>query len=85
MQALCYFYRNPPPGSGVKPQPYKAIPKLIGAPNMGIGRVKMAARRFHGKRRARGRKVGWQETTPAEDAAIFRLLQESPPAAGLLG
>ena len=36
---MCYFYRNPPPGSGVKPQPYKAIPKLIGAPNMRIGRV----------------------------------------------
>ena len=22
-QALCYFYRNPPPSSGVRPQPYK--------------------------------------------------------------
>ena len=71
MQALCYFYRNPPHGSGVKPQPYKAIPKLIKAPNMGISRVKMAVRRFHLKRQARGRKAGWRKTTPAEDATII--------------
>ena len=71
MQALCYFYRNPPPGSGVKPQPYKAIPKLIKAPSMEVGRVKMAVRRFHLKRQTRGRKVGWRKTTPAEDATIF--------------
>ena len=71
MQALCYFYRIPPPGSGVKPQPYKTITKLIRAPNMGIGRAKMAVRRFHVKRRTRDRKVGWRKTTPAEDAAIL--------------
>ena len=41
-QALCFFYRNPPPGSGVPPQPFKKIPKLVGKPHMGIGRVKMA-------------------------------------------
>ena len=81
---MCYFYRNPPPGSGVKPQPYKAIPKLIGAPNMGIGRVKMAVRRFHGKRRARGRKVGWRKTTPAEDAVIFACFKRARQPLGSL-
>ena len=37
-QALCYYYRNPPPESDVKPQPYKAIPKLIHqvTPNMHV-------------------------------------------------
>ena len=71
MQALCYFYRHPPPGSGVKPQPFSAIPTLIKAPSMGISRVKMAVRRFHLKRQTRGRKVGWRKTTPADDAAIL--------------
>ena len=36
-QALCFFYRNPPPESGVKPQAYKAIPKLIHQPQMSLG------------------------------------------------
>ena len=71
MQALCYFYRHPPPGSGVKPQPFSTIPTLIKAPSMGISRVKMAVRRFHLKRQTRGRKVGWRKTTPADDATIL--------------
>ena len=29
MQALCYYYRHPPPNSGVQPQPFRAIPALI--------------------------------------------------------
>ena len=53
MQALCYFYRNPPAESGVKPQPYKAIPKLIQHPHMKISRVKMAVKRFMAKKSTR--------------------------------
>ena len=34
LRALCFFYRNPPPGSGVRPQPYKEIAKLIRRPRM---------------------------------------------------
>ena len=71
MQALCYFYRNPPPGSGVKPQPYKVIPKLIKAPRTDIGRIKMIVNRFHNVRQARGRKTGWRKTTKAEDVKIL--------------
>ena len=53
MQALCFFYRNPPPESGVSPRPYseipkliKQIPKLIKQPHMKISRIKMAVKRF---------------------------------------
>ena len=84
LQALCYFYRNPPPGSAVKPQPYKTIPKLIGAPNIGTSRVKMAVRRFHLKRRTRGRKAGWRKTTPAEGAAIFASFKRAHQPLGSL-
>ena len=37
LRALCFFYRNPPPGSGVRPQPYKEIAKLIRRPRMPAG------------------------------------------------
>ena len=46
-QALCFFYRNPPAESGVKPQPYKAIPKLIKKPHIQIGAVKMMMLKSH--------------------------------------
>ena len=35
-QALCYFYRNPPAKSGVKPQPFKEIAKLIQQPRTSV-------------------------------------------------
>ena len=70
-QALCFFYRNPPPKSGVKPQPYKAIPKLIHKPDMKLSRVKMVVSRFLQKKKTRGRKTGWRKTTAAEDASIL--------------
>ena len=60
-QALCFFYRNPPRGSGVKPQPYKKIPQLIKQPRMEISRIKMAVKRFGKKKKKRGRKVGWRK------------------------
>ena len=70
-QALCFFYRNPPPSSGVAPQPFKEIPKLVGKPHMGISRVEMAAKRFLRKKAKRGRKPGWRKTTGVEDKAIM--------------
>ena len=51
---------------------------------MGIGRVKMAVRRFHLKRRARGRKVGWRKTTPAEDATILACFKRARQPLGCL-
>ena len=70
-QALCFFYRNPPPNSGVQPQPYKAIPKLIHKPDMKISRVKMIVKRFLQEKKRRGRKTGWRKTTVAEDTAVL--------------
>ena len=76
LQALCFFYRNPPPDSGVKPQPYSKIPGLLKAPHLGVGRIKMAVKRFHCEKKSRGRKTGWRKTTPAEDAKIFSCFQK---------
>ena len=76
LQALCFFYRNPPPDSGVKPQPYRKIPGLLKAPHLGVGRIKMAVKRFHCEKKIRGRKTGWRKTTPAEDAKIFSCFQK---------
>lgn len=70
-QALCFFYRNPPPASGVKPQPFKAIPQLVNQPHLTIGRVKMAVKRFGKARATRGRKLGWRKTTAAEGQSIL--------------
>ena len=84
MQALCYVYPPPPPGSGVKPQPYNTIPTLIKAPSMGISRVKMAVRRFHLGRQTRGRKVGWRKTTPVEDATILACFKRGRQPLGSL-
>ena len=75
-QALCYFYRNPPASSGVRPQPYKEIAKLIGQPQIPAGTIRTIVRRFHRARQARGRKKGWRKTTAAEDARIFSCFQK---------
>ena len=63
MQALCFFYRNPPSDSGVRPQPFKKIPKLIRRPSMSIERIKSVVRRFCVLQMKRGRRVGWRKTT----------------------
>ena len=76
-KALCYFYRNPPAGSGVKPQPYSAICKLARAPGkapLNKMQVYKAVKRFHLKKVTRGRKQGWRKTTAQEDQAIMRSL-----------
>ena len=83
-QALCFFYRNPPRGSGVKPQPYKKIPQLIKQPRMEIGRIKMAVKRFGKKKKKRGRKVGWRKTTPKEDKEILAVFKRIRQPLGIL-
>ena len=66
LRALCFFYRNPPAGSGVRPQPYKKIVKLIRRPHMSTRTIKTVVHRFLAARKVRGRKEGWRKTTPAE-------------------
>ena len=83
-QALCFFYRNPPRGSGVKPQPYKKIPQLIKQPRMEIGRIKMAVKHFGKKKKKRGRKVGWRKTTPKEDKEILAVFKRIRQPLGIL-
>ena len=75
-QARCYFYRNPPASSGVRPQPHKDIPELIQLPQTPVGTIKTVVKRFHLPRQARGRKPGWRKTTPAEDANILACFQK---------
>ena len=83
-QALCFFYRNPPRGSGVKPQPYKKIPQLIKQPRMEIGRIKMAVKHLGKKKKKRGRKVGWRKTTPKEDKEILAVFKRIRQPLGIL-
>ena len=70
-QALCYFYRNPPASSGVKPQPYKDIAKLIQLPNTPAVTLRKVAQRFQSPQQARGRKPGWRKTTPCREYHIL--------------
>ena len=84
MQALCFFYRNPPPESGVSPRPYSEIPKLIKQPHMKISRVKMAVKRFLQEKEMRGRKPGWRKTTVAEDKAILACFHRVRKPLGIL-
>ena len=71
-RALCYFYRHPPPGSGVKPVPFTKIPTLVPAkPRLRPDQVRMAVKRFHLKQKPRGRPQGFRKTTPAEDKTIL--------------
>ena len=46
--ALCYFYRHPPRQSGVKPVPYRKIPKLLPVgPLPTLNQVWRAVKTFH--------------------------------------
>ena len=63
-QALCYFYRNPPANSGVMPQPFKEIAKLIQQPRTPANTIRWVVRNFHRVRKVRGRRPGWHKTTP---------------------
>ena len=75
-QALCYFYRNPPASSGVRPQPCKEIARLIRQPQLPASTIRNIVRKFHRARQVRGRKKGWRKTTAAEDARILACFQK---------
>ena len=85
MQALCYFYRHPPVGSGVRPQPYSEIAKLIKRPHMPVGTIRQSVRRFMASRKVRGRKADWRKTTSAEDATILAAFRKVRKPLGLAG
>ena len=81
---MVYFYRNPPPDSGVKPQPYSAIAKLIHRPHAKPNTLRWAAVTFMAKKSPRGRKPGWRKTTSAEDKAIFNAFFKVRQPLGIL-
>ena len=76
-RALAFFYRNPPPGSGVKPLPYTAICKLVRKKNgkqPGKSAVREAVSTFKQPSSPRGRKTGWRKSTTAENKAIVKTM-----------
>ena len=63
-KALCYFYRHPPPGSGVLPSSYGKIADVVvkrdGA-RPSVGGVFKAVMEFQKARKVRGRRIGWRK------------------------
>ena len=76
VQALCYLYRNPPAGSGLKPVPYKSIPALIKKPNMKVKTIEKTVHRFHANGKKRGRKIGWRKTSASDDKVIMTTFEK---------
>ncbi len=74
-EALVYYYRNPPKGSGAKQVSYSKIPALVkkelGGPLLKVSTCKMTMKNFKVVKKTRGRKTGWRKTTPEEDATIL--------------
>lgn len=86
-RALCYFYRNPPPSSAVKPCAFPEIAKLVfktdgGRPTPSA--VRKCVNSFSRPKAKRGRKLGWRKTTLAEDRVVLkRFLKVRPPGCGV--
>ena len=80
-RALCYAYRNPPPG--VKKTPYKILRKLVKktdgrCPTQGA--MAQAAKDFMDDKGQRGRKEGYRKTTKKEDKKILTTFKKNRPA-----
>ena len=75
-RALCFFYRNPPPGSSIaKPLKWTAIAKMVwnadGRTHPTPDAVRKCVLGWRSVRKARGRKKGWRKTTQAEGKQII--------------
>ena len=84
-RALCYFYRHPPPQSGVQPLSYRDICPLVyltekdafGEPkHPSVAAVFKCVKQWARERKKRGRQAGWRKTTKAEDKQIHTCFQE---------
>ena len=86
-RALCYFYRHPPPGSGVAPVPFRKIPALVVKENGEhpcLSAVHQAVKQWHVEKGVRGRKKGWRKTTVDEDNVLMRTFHKlRPPGHGI--
>ena len=86
-RALCYFYRHPPPGSGVAPVAFRKIPALVvkqDGQHPCRSAVHKAVKEWHTEKRTRGRKKGWRKTTVDEDKVLMRTFHKvRPPGHGV--
>ena len=79
-RALCFGYRNPPPGQ--KKLPFWKIGELLGYSE---GAVRECVNTFSDVKSKRGRKTGWRKTTKAEDKVIMEKFHKvRPPGQQLL-
>ena len=73
-RALCFFYRNPPPGYGA-PMRWSAIAERVwnsdGCTHPTAAGVRKCVLSWRAERQRRGRKPGWRKTTPVEDKRIM--------------
>ena len=90
-RALCYFYKHPPPGSGVQPLSDAKITELVwkkdgSRPSAeGVRKAHLNHKRPASERvETRGRKKGWRKTTKTEDKAILAAFHKvRPPGHGV--
>ena len=80
-RALCYYYRNPPPGCDHKPLKWSAISKLVwntdGKTHPEPCSVRKCVLAWQRDRCQRGRKQGWRKTTREEDQQILACFRKA--------
>ena len=84
-KALCYAYRNPPPGKEkLKLWEIQLVVRNTNGGQVSEQAISDAANNFHDEREKRGRKVGWKKTTKAEDKIVMQAFHKlRPPGCGV--
>ena len=84
-RALCFAYRNPPPGR--KKLKFKEIRKLVkklDGQRPSIGAIAQAVKSFQKEKNKRGRKEGQKSTSKEEDRAMVETFKKLwPPGCGI--
>ena len=81
-RALRHFYTHPPAGSGVRPQSYRSISRLVvkkDGTQPSLSGVYKTAVEYRMIKRARGRRAGWRKTTKDEDKIIMSTFHKLRP------